>query len=162
MKSYQWSQGNKVLNNSATLVLNNLLAGTYTYTLTVTDSKNIKDSDSVTITVKSKAQPATIKVNIHENRCLTYAGMHLRLESTITGGVTGQGPLHITRYTEANCGGSITALPSFIPSDATVTYEITNITDIGEGKRTGTMTVNSLGQKKSSTIYIDANGNVSQ
>ena len=164
IRTYQWTQDSKVVSKSATLKLNNLSTGDYTYTLTVTDNKGSQDSDKVMVHVKANTvEPlATIKVNIHDIQCVTVAGMHLRLESTLTGSTTGQGPLYISQYTQANCSGSVTSLPSFIDSPTTATYIITNITNIGGRKRTGTMTVTALSQTRSGSVNIDANGNVSR
>jgi hypothetical protein len=160
IKSYLWTQGKAVLSRKATLLLQNLVIGTHNYTLTVTDNKGAKSSDSVIVTVKAKPL-ATIKVNLHEERCVTVYGMHLQLVSTVKGGVTGSGPLYITRYKKAKCLGGVTSLPSYIPSVTTATYVISNIVSIGSGMRTGTMTVTALSQSRSAKVNIDQNGNVS-
>ena len=164
--SYAWYENSQLLRQTKSLPLKNLSTGTHILTLTVTDDKNGEASDNVTIIVNKKPDNIPdIKVDIKETQCTTKVvfgeTLHLKLNYSFQGGMTGSGPLHVTRYTSADCSGSTTALPSYLPANTTITYKITNITDNAGSQRTGTMTFIALGQVKSRRINIDNNGNVS-
>ena len=171
ISSYAWYENSQLLSQTKKLSLQSLSVGTHTLTLTVTDDKNGEASDNVIVVVKTKTggtptdNTSDIKVDIHQVQCTTKnlgsTALHLNLDYSFQGGVTGSGPLHITRYTSAGCSGSTTALPSLIPSDTTVTYEITNIVGDAGSQRTATMTFFALGQVRSRSVNIDSNGNVS-
>ena len=165
IKSYLWKSGGIELAHTANFDIKGVSVGEYVYTLIVTDDKGAIGEDSMKLLVESESvETGDITVSLSETLCRTVAGIHLKLVSTVTGGVTGKGPLYITQYAAANCTGGILPppLPFGLPSETIASYTITNIESIEEGRRRGLMTVTALGQQRSDAVSIDSNGNVSR
>jgi hypothetical protein len=167
--SYAWKKGGATVSTTASLVLNGLAVGQHTYTLTVTDNDGATGSDSMTVTVNQSGGTGSIIVNLTDTLCQTQRDpntqkdYHLKVVVTVTGGITGGGPAHISHYPQAGCqGGALPPpLPFGFPENATATYVITNIITIG-ASRFGTLILTVLGRTQSSSVIIDSSGIVTR
>ena len=64
IESYEWWSNEKLLDNSASITLNDLSVGTHVMTLVVTDNQGAIGSDSVLITITTKEIPVTTDGNV--------------------------------------------------------------------------------------------------